>query len=402
MRAIVISDLHAITRKDPDRPLPSLIEFSNTSRSSKQDPLLGLQDLLNHNKLGSLDVLICAGDLGDKADANAIRTVWGDLNTLAAKASIPLVFATCGNHDLDTRYSENKFDPKGFLRALDPPFPSPSIARDDPNQLRYWADNFSIVEGDTWRILNINSCAYHGYGEKGSPEIDHGRISDFTLENIKRQLLEISATAHAKFNICVFHHHLREVSSDRYTDTSKMSGAENLIELLSEAKFGEWLVVHGHKHRAAIYQASGITSPIVLSCASFSATPVGDEHNPSPNQFYVIELEPPSSGKFRMRGVVNAWNWAPSYGWLEPDNAPGGLPRQSGFGFKGDLHEVAERVVELILRDGRLPWDKAMAHFPELRHFLPHDLKNLVQLLESEEQLTISYEGRTIREVVRR
>lgn len=401
MRALILSDLHAITKRDPSRPLPSLIEFANTTRSVTQDPLLGLQHLLASGSVPTPDVIICAGDLADKADANAIRSVWEEINTIARDVSIPIVFATCGNHDLDTRHVDNKFDPKGFLRTLSPPFPNPFIPKNDPIQLSYWADNFCLFEDDRLRILNINSCAYHGYGDKAAPELEHGRISDFTLDNIRELLKSTSSAVASKFNICIFHHHLREISSDQYSDKSRMAGAENLIELLSESRFGEWLVVHGHRHVGDIYQASGISSPIVLSCASFAATPVGNEHNPSPNQFYLVELETPSTGRYRIRGEVRTWSWSPSYGWLPAGNTPGGLPRICGFGFKGDLHDVADGIVDLVMKDGRLKWENVKENFPELKYFLPADVTNLVQIIDASMKISVSRDGREIREIVR-
>lgn len=401
MRALILSDLHAITKRDPQRPLPSLIEFANTARSPTQDPLLGLRSLLTSGALPQPDIMICAGDLGDKADANAIRSVWEAINDIAQAFSISEVFATCGNHDLDTRHVENKFDPKGFLRSLDPPFPNPLVARDDACQLRYWADNFCMYESSQWRVLNINSCAYHGYGDKTAPELEHGRISDYTIDNIRRSLQEIQSSASSKFNICIFHHHLREVSTDRSTDPSKMTGAERLLDLLSESKFGEWLIVHGHRHRGDIYQASGISSPVVLSCASFAATPVGDEHNPSPNQFYLVDLEVPPTGRYRIRGEVHTWNWSPSYGWLAAGSAPGGLPRLCGFGFKGDLHEVADKISAFVIARGRLKWQQSTDMFPDLKYFLPQDLRNLIQIIESDTRLSVSNSGRDIQEIVR-
>lgn len=362
---------------------------------------MGLREILRSGQIPAPDLFICAGDMGDKADANAIRAVWESINEMAADASISKVLATCGNHDLDTRHIENKFDPKGFLRALDPPFPTPFICREDPVQLSYWADNFYLFEDTDWRVLNINSCAYHGYGDKGAPELEHGRVSDFTIDNIRRALKSISSTASAKFNVCIFHHHLREVSSDQFSDKSKMSGSENLVDLLSEAQFGEWLIIHGHRHRGEIYQASGISSPVVLSCASFAATPVGDEHNPSPNQFYLIELEKPAAGRYRMKGEVLAWNWSPSYGWLPAGNTPGGLPRLCGFGFKGDLHDIADKISTTVMKSGRLRWENARSDFPELKHFLPKDIENFIQIIQTDARISVSLEGREIREIVR-
>lgn len=402
MKILVISDLHAISAAPANGVSPSFISFSSPRRTASNDPLIGLRDLLKNGKVEPPDVLICAGDLADRADSQATEHVWRELMAVRDENNISHLLATCGNHDLDSRHKQNKFDPRGFLKALEPPFPTPGAKKHEAIHLEYWANNFSIIEDANWRLLNINSCAYHGYGESSEPELLHGRISDYTLDAIEARLGEVVSASPQKTNICLFHHHLRDVSSDEFEDKSTMKGANRLIKLLSKANLGEWFVLHGHRHRSDLYCAGGNSAPIVLSCASFSATRTGDENNPCPNQFYVIDLDTSQTVGFsKVKGTIQAWNWTPGTGWQSDASIPGGLPIKTGFGYRGDLHAFSDRLCEAVNADGRVTWQDALARFSELQYFMPSDLEALNGILSLRPEIVLSLEGTRIREIVR-
>jgi 3',5'-cyclic AMP phosphodiesterase CpdA len=399
MKLLVVSDLHSFQM--PTKVMPSLVNFGDADRNGKSDPLLGLREMLSSGKVARPDILLCAGDIADKADPLALERAWTELSSIQKDFQIPHFVATCGNHDLDTRHKENKFDPRGFLRRLTPSFPLPEYQKNDVEHLKYWSNNFSIVEGDNWRVLTINSCAYHGYGDDSQPELTRGRISDITLDEIKEELQALGSDLRLKFNICLVHHHLKEQHSDAYADESRMRGAENLLQLLARAEFGEWFVVHGHVHRGSLYCDGGNSGPIVLSCASFSVSLQGDPTNPGVNQFYLVEFDPPQGGRHRIKGAVHAWNWAASYGWDPAENKPGCLAGRAGFGFRGDLPSFAEKLAEKVNECGRLSWSDAVSQFTELKHFLPLDLENLVGELEADSAIVVSRQGQGIREIVK-
>jgi Icc-related predicted phosphoesterase len=361
---------------------------------------LGLRELFNAKEIDVPDVLLCAGDLADRADPLALKSAWSELSSIQKDFNIPHFVATCGNHDLDSRCLENRFDPKGYLRKLDPSFPLPGYGKNDVEQLKYWSNNFSIVEGINWRVLTINSCAYHGYGQESQPELEHGRISDHTLAEIRSEIKALDGSMKQKFNICLVHHHLREMRTDSFTDVSRMQGSENLLSLLSQAEFGEWFVIHGHVHRGEIYREGGNSGPVVLSCASFSVSLTGDHLNPSANQFYMVEFEQPTAGRHRIRGHLNAWDWSASYGWQQASEKKGSIGPMSGFGFKGDIPSFAEDIMVAARSEGKITWQRAMSDFPELKHFLPSDRDNLIMELESDGDIKVSREGEAPREIV--
>lgn len=356
--------------------------------------------MFRDKKLEVPDVLLCAGDLADQADPVAIKNAWAELHAIQKKFNIPDFVATCGNHDLDTRHQENRFDPKGYLRKLEPCFPLPGYEKNSLEQLKYWSNNFSIVEGANWRVLTINSCAYHGYGDDAEPELKQGRISDHTLEEIKTELQALDGNMRDKFNICLVHHHLKEMHTDTYPDMSRMKGSENLLALLGHANFGEWFVIHGHVHRGDLYSEGGNSGPVVLSCASFSVVLHGDRLNPSTNQFYLVEFDEPVGARHKIQGSVSAWDWAASYGWEQASEKKGSLGPNAGFGFRGDIPEFAEKIVESVTKAGRLGWQSLLTEYSDLKHFLPADLDNLVVELEAGGAIKVSKSGERIQEVV--
>jgi 3',5'-cyclic AMP phosphodiesterase CpdA len=398
MKLLILADLHAF--QGERKPLPSLVNFSDADRTASSDPLLGLRKLFQENEIEVPDLLLCAGDLADRADPIALKSAWSELASIQADFEIPHFVATCGNHDLDSRCLENRFDPKGYLRKLVPSFPLPGYGKNDVEQLKYWSNNFSIVEGPNWRILTINSCAYHGYGPDSRPELDHGRISHHTLDEIRSEIKALDGRMNQKFNICLVHHHLREMRTDAHPDKSRMQGSEDLLGLLSQAEFGEWFVVHGHVHRGEIYGERGNSGPIVLSCASFSVSLAGDHLNPSANQFYVVEFDQPAGPRHRIRGQLKAWDWSASYGWQQASVRKGSIGPISGFGFRGDIPSVAEKIMLEVRAEGKITWSSALSSFSELKHFLPSDRDNLVIELEADGDIKVSREGETPREIV--
>ena len=398
MKVVIVSDLHAF---QGDRsPLPSLVNFSDADRTETSDPLLGLRAKFADGSLDVPDLLICAGDLADRANPLALKSAWSELNSIRNEFKIPSFLATCGNHDLDSRYQENRFDPKGYLRKLNPCFPLPDYQKNDILQLKYWSNNFSIVEGENWRVLNINSCAYHGYGSQAEPELLQGRISDHTIDDIKEEIRVLGPEIKNKFNICLVHHHLKELHTDSFPDVSRMQGSENLLGLLGRAEFGEWFVVHGHVHRGGLYCDGGNSGPVILSCASFSVSLTGDHLNPSGNQFYEVEFEEPASGRFRIRGQIRAWDWSATYGWEPAAERKGSMGPVSGFGFRGDILEFAEGVIEEVRKVGKLTWEAALNQFSTLKHFLPSDMENLFAEIEASGDIKISKVGETPKELV--
>lgn len=217
--------------------------------------------------------------MGDKANPSAIKFAWDQIHRIKKALGAEGLIATAGNHDLDSRYIYNDFDAKGFLQALDPPFPFANADKND----RFWSRNFVVTHEANSRILVINSSAYHG-GKEG--EFERGRIAKRTIEGIR---IALTKSEPGKVNIAVCHHHPFRYPDIAAEDYSEMKGGENLLELLGSGNFGRWIIIHGHRHYPRICYAAGSTSaPVIFGAGSLCAKLYGDIQNRARNQFYLL------------------------------------------------------------------------------------------------------------------
>lgn len=190
----VASDLHACPATQ--EASISHLRVGAVDDSPQTNPLLGLKELISNQQL-SADMLLLPGDLADKAEPSALRYSWTHLQEVASLLAASYIFATAGNHDVDSRYKYNHFDAKGVLQTLSPRFPLPDEADCD----RYWSRHFAIIENSFWRLVVLNSSAFHG-GQVS--EYEHGRVSPHTLEALRKAL---AGADRPELNILLCHHH---------------------------------------------------------------------------------------------------------------------------------------------------------------------------------------------------
>ncbi len=193
LRIAIASDIHASgSSSEYDGFVSSLPDAQDLHRNS----LMALINYVRHHEIKA-DYLLCPGDLGEKANTEGIGYAWARLSELAGALGNATLLATTGNHDVDSRHKHNKFDPDGFLRQLNPPYPT----RCDKLNQQYWSRHFYCISKNQHRILVLNSSAFHPYI---SEETEHGRISDWTLASIKKFL---AASDRKRVNVLMCHHH---------------------------------------------------------------------------------------------------------------------------------------------------------------------------------------------------
>ena len=399
LRILVLSDIHAYTKADHDGIRPSYVFAGDNQRTAPTKSLLDKSD----DVCGNVDLIVCAGDLGDKAEPSALNFAWQFLLHLARKLGDPPLVVATGNHDVDSRLQISDFDPKGNLFSLDPTYPVvyPSSYPDQDElqeniKLNYWARNFAIFHLERARIVVLNSAAYHGYGAKNR-EFDHGRISSRTLEDLKRQLQQ-DQEKHGKpfINIIVFHHHLEsdsEVDHPDAIDASKMLGAPHLVHLLSDPSFGRWFVIHGHRHHPRIYRIGDAGAPIILSAASFGSTNEKDYWNNSPNQIHLVDLDFCLMKDLQLypAGSIRSHSYAPGIGWA-PDLRTGGLPPIIGFGFTGSIEQLA-KTVDGHCKTSVIQWEDLVDKVQLLRACTHDHLFQLRKVLEQEYGLKLVFDN---------
>lgn len=379
LKVAIVSDIHAVADGRERGASPS--HCCVTETDPNRNPLLGLRKFIRDQKLKA-DLLLCPGDIGDKAHPTATHHAWQLIHEIKSELGAHCFAAVTGNHDIDSRHSYNKYDAKGMLQTLDPPYPFSDRALND----RYWARHFVVICSKNYRVVVVNSSAFHGegrYEDTGQYEFERGRISDHTLAALRTELESKPAPL---VNILLCHHHPHPHSELGLGEGDLMLGGRELLEML-DGTFGSWLVIHGHKHHPKIeYAAGGTSSAVVFAAGSLAAVLHGDLHTASRNQFYILEFP---YGQFKKLGFVGrfrAWDWLSGHGWRAASKGSQ-LPPEGGFGWRGDMSNLATKVKRHVRKDAR--WTEITSKLPELQYVLPKDGRGLVRRLANELGLSI-------------
>ncbi|HVA63903.1 MAG TPA: metallophosphoesterase [Terriglobales bacterium] len=287
IRLAIASDLHAFAASQNGTSLhPSHLEIGLKQTPPGQHPIQSLLKLIKEEPLRA-DALICPGDLGDRASSQGIAYAWSALGRIAGELGCAdRCFATAGNHDMDSRFRGTNHAPDHVLKGLAPQFPCESI----PNANMYWARSFFIEDCGAFRLVNLNSSAYHGYkdDQAANDESKYGRIDEQALKLLES---ELAKSVPKDVNVLVCHHSPHAYPEFGLGEADTMRQGQLLLAMLAEANCGGWLVIHGHKHCPRIAYASGASSaPIVFSAGSLCAVLSGQLAPNVKNQFHIIEI----------------------------------------------------------------------------------------------------------------
>lgn len=386
LKLVVISDMHAWDEENK-KEVGSWLKMGQPENIPNQHPIIGLLDLIKKEDIKA-DYLLCCGDLADKANPKALIYAWEQVVKLKKAISAKQVFATSGNHDVDSRYKYNDYDAKGTLQSLVPLFP----IEIEPLNDKYWAKNYVIIDNHNCRFVILNSSAYHGQvSNKTPPEYLHGRVSKRTILSLEQDL-KLKETSEI-VNILLCHHHPHKHNDIELDDYSEMKEGSRLLELLGCGKYGRWVIIHGHKHHPRLcYAAGGSSAPIIFSAGSLCAKLYSEQQAHARNQFYVIEFP---YGNFsnlglEIAGRFKSWDWIPGDGWQVADNRSG-LPGLGGFGYRTEISIVAERIYELLVQNDKpfCEWEYILGKIPQLDFLFPKDKNLLVETLQNKHQLEI-------------
>jgi predicted phosphodiesterase len=333
------------------------------------------------------DVLLCCGDLADKAEPGAMKYAWSFLDDVASQLGAKLC-ATAGNHDVDSRYGYNDFDARGMLQNLLPNFP----VRDSPLADQYWARHFCVVELGHLRLILLNSAAYHGQGSTDAqpPEYSRGRIAKSTVERLKDAL---QVNTKATVNLLAVHHHPMAIAGVD-EDGSQMVNGEALVDLLA-MDHHTWMIIHGHKHvPRLVHGQGGNNAPLIFGCGSFAALPTGKWATNTPNQFYLVEYpsSPGSAGGLPLAGRFRSWDWHIGMGW-EPAADLSGLPSAGGFGCREHSTSVAANVAALVRARSpvALTWQEVLDQYPQYAYLAPTDVARVRRDLEKTNSVHVQW-----------
>lgn len=373
----IVSDLHAITEAVSDKG-PSYYSTANDS-GPNACPMETLKPFITKHSL-SADLLICCGDVGDAANPSAIKQSLSDLAELKGALDANDLIITVGNHDLDSRLKSNHYDPRGYLQSMKPEIPNSDIAIND----KFWARHFAFISNDDFNLLILNSSAFHGYAN----ELEHGRISKYTMSAIEDELRLIDTD---KINIVVMHHHPSVIDDlHKLESYDVVNGGGSLINSLGSGQYGEWLIVHGHRHYPRLNRANGGGSaPYILSAGSLGAiTP----HNwDVGNYCYHIRYDIQKNKDEGIHAELTSYQWHSGAGWSFPDfNKRRLLPRKCGIGFIGKPKSLLGKIKQLPKKNYK--WEEISQQVQEINYLLPIDLNKLYSLLEEDEDCGIDYD----------
>jgi hypothetical protein len=371
LKIAVASDLHAFDKVGDGAVSPSHLRITAPENEPGKHPIVGLLKLIEEQGLVA-DLLVSPGDLGDKANPSGILYAWRAIHQIGAKLGAELVTASSGNHDLDSRYLTSE-DAKGFLLSMTPPYPLP----DEVSNNKYWARNFVIKDESNYRLVILNSSAYHG-GQPG--EINHGRVAESTLSVLQDDLSKLEPKL---INVFLCHHHPQQHMELNLGDYDVMKNGQLLLDLLGSGEFGRWLIIHGHKHHPKIaYAQGGATSPVVFSAGSLCANLYLELQTLARNQFYIVTLPYADLNRLGLVGRIEAWDWASGAGWAPAAGSSSGLPASCYFGYRTDPRLLANKVSDLVVHN-KVDWSAVREALPEITYLLPQDLFVLKKELKS-------------------
>lgn len=373
VRLALFSDLHAY-HPSPDNNKGWTSYLPANPGVADPDPFGDLDKLIERDQLRA-DLVLCGGDICDKADLRGFQYAWTRLNSLKTKLRAQGLIATCGNHDLNSRFieAEEDPDPKGALQTIQPQFPF-----DDAHLTNhYWARNFAVVSPlQGVRVVVLNTSAYHGGADE---EHNHGRVSQRTISAIEKELRAVDM---AELNILLCHHHVRPLQGlwAKAPDSEYMKKGGELLSMLTRCTATPWLVLHGHRHVPNL-EHSQDPSVIIVGASSFSGQVQGRL-----NQFHILDVEVDVIAAQPLRGTIETWSWSRPSGWSRRPiaNEDEGFPPECGFGSSFQPRAIVKQIEDVLGADpDYIHWHDVVTKVPDLQFMTPAQFRQVESLLES-------------------
>ena len=380
MRILLISDLHIYNGSEYKKNGIASPSFADvTGRGLEGTAHSELLKFITDNIEMEFDAIICPGDITDRADQDGLDAGILLLENIASvmkdriSRSVP-IFATIGNHDLDSRRTHNRYDGREYILSKHPIYP----CKDMLSANQYWARAFTIDNTiPEMTILCINSAAYHIHAEQ---ETNHGRITNLTLAAVKEELNNRDLGG---INICLIHHHLGPRHIANQNDEEYTDRGSELIRLLNDRP-EYWLIIHGHQHFGQVeYAAGGSRSPVILGLGSAFARPWAEIDRDTANQVYLLEFRDGTS----RTGKILTFQYHKPGSWM-PGSTIQNLPGKFGFGFR-NLDALVNDIIESNFEatDGALVYNE----FPELNFLIPTDMEQIsTELQKKNVKLAVS------------
>lgn len=380
IRFAVISDPHALAGDEHRHETATLRQTAN---DPTRNPFAAVRELIEGSLVSEeplrADAVLCPGDMAHRMSEPGLEYAWEEMEAIAKLLGAPRIIATAGNHDVIRKEDLPDKPAAGAwvkpLRDLHPPFPTHREGDREP----YFNDDFIIANGDGWRVVTLNSCAF--YTEKN--EYHRGKVDPSTVKQLRHRI----EGDRQDVNILMCHHHPIEWTHLSMQDTSHMQGGDNLLRTLEEVDPGGWLVLHGHRHTPALGYAGDTGSPTArMSAGSLGISLPQEGRTDKRNQFYMLEFDRQEIAELELAGAgrFQAWDWNREEGMTKSSPAAS-IPGTGGFGFRCEARTLARHCRERAEALGRrtVTMDELIEADRRWRYVAPRDLLMLRTVLES-------------------
>ncbi len=367
LRIAVVSDLHCHPENNQGNNATLL--FTDKLRdNSKEHPVENLIELKTEKQIENVDIVICPGDFTDKSNKQGLISGWDYVNEISNLFKANKVYATIGNHDIDSRHTYSNYYlsfPKGIKKNF--PLNNTDIGT-------FWDKGFTFIECDQFRLLVIDTTHFHTHNTSTSTDNPNvkGKIDKSSINDIEKYLIQ-NPTDKIKIMLC--HHHPKQHSLNDLGEHDFVENGEELLNVLSNSKFD--LVIHGHKHDPWFGEHSTHNGGkiLILSAGSFSATNQ-IQFIYKYNYFHTIDMEKDGNAK----GEIMTWCFKNKYGWSANEES---FPYKTGFGNILNVNDIIQKIEQILANKSYESWDNLILQIESLKYLLPADFNALVEKLES-------------------
>jgi predicted phosphodiesterase len=379
LQIAIISDLHCHPSniEHPD----SYFLCDKVGIPALENPVESLCALIKSKSI-TAEFVVVPGDLTFQVNQDGYKAAWDAINKIATLLKAKAIYATLGNHDVDSRIQDHAEDPFFLARSLSSDFPS----KDENIWNQFFANGFCIQKSRDLIILNINSCFFH----LNETEATKGKINSWQLEKLSR-LLEKEPKK--SFKIAFTHHAPYEYNPTNSPGNDAMIGGSNLVNLLNKHEFN--ILIHGHKHDPILSYAQGPSDSITFfSAGSFSVLP-NRMLSRTLNSFHLMTLESRVISGCVKQGKIISYNYNITKGWTLGEKISSDFPANAGFGCRMPIREVANLInkwYKIQPNVSIVQWPTLVEALPFANYLLPQDLIKLAMILENEFRLKITPE----------
>lgn len=366
----ILSDLHC---RDSNELAKTTYLYSDLLPNPvSHHPVESIKKLIIENNI-SCNYLFSLGDITDKINQQGLISGWKYIKEVAEalKVDDARIITLAGNHDVDSRKIHNYPSFNYIVKNLEYSIP---VINDKTLCHQFWDDKYILKEYDNLIVLAYNSVYNHTDQDRAlETDIDHA-----TLEKLKIELAKVKHMAKHRIAIC--HHHPIKFSNFdlEYKDGDSIKNGDKFLDLLSENEFS--IFIHGHKHIPHLEYRNNL--PIFCS-GSFSSLE-NIKILSKKNTFHILELF--IEDRIKCRGQIETYEFILGRGWKKNADSEGFFPSHTGFGYTGDIKEIAKNIISWYESKNKemIRYSELLREFSDLSFLAPFQQEELEQLLRDQ------------------